>query len=260
MRSQQSISRRFALKWLASVGVSAGALSSFAFGGSEEPRFTPPPPSEETDPIKQLIDEATTELGEHSDRIGDVLCSPKYMSAHEWPRFRKLIGHHAPTGELTISARPEPGDLIEVTCKVVDEKTKPVVGALVYLYQTSAKGWYSDRAPHYSGNAGDARHARLFGYVRTDDTGTFKLHTIRPGGYPRSDLPQHIHIEATPPDDTLTPRVSEILFEDDSRLSPGSARDRAKRERFVIGAVTHAGDGVARVKVTFELSTMKPKR
>jgi len=30
----------------------------------------------------------------------------------------------------------------------------------MYFYQTSAKGWYSDRAAHVKAVAGDAKHAR----------------------------------------------------------------------------------------------------
>ena len=71
----------------------------------------------------------------------------------------------------------------------------PAKDALVYVYQTSAKGWYSARAPHLSGNGGDQGHARLFGYVVADERGRFEVRTIHPQGYPGTELPAHIHVE-----------------------------------------------------------------
>jgi protocatechuate 3,4-dioxygenase beta subunit len=253
------ISRRTLLKLIGASGFAASSLAHLAFAADDgEPRFTPPP-GDESDQIKSLIDDASSELANNPAAVSELLCSAKYMPAHEYPRFRKLIERCAPRGQITISSVPEPGDPIEVTCTIVDDRQRPVRDALVYLYHTSAKGWYSDRAPHYSGNAGDASHARLFGYVRSDERGSFTLRTRRPGGYPRSDLPQHIHIEITPPadDQALLPRISEILFEDDDRLSQPAARERAKRERFEIATVEHGADGVQRVRVRFALERKK---
>jgi protocatechuate 3,4-dioxygenase beta subunit len=104
---------------------------------------------------------------------------------------------------------------------VADTAGRPVAGALVYAYHTSAKGWYSDRAPHFTnddGKGGDSRHARLFGYVRTDAQGRFVLRTIRPGGYPRSELPEHVHWHASL--DGKPIGSGELCFADDPRLTP----------------------------------------
>ncbi len=184
------------------------------------------------------------------------------MAAHEWTRFRELIRANAPVGKITIVTKDEPGDRLRVRCRIVDPRDVGLRGAEVYLYHTSAKGWYSDRAPHYSGNAGDAKHARLFGWVKTDDDGWFELTTIRPQGYPRSDLPQHIHVEVAAPNESLAAIATEILFEDDDRLKPAAARSRAKAEGFVICDVSHGGDGVQRVeaKISLRAKEQKPRR
>lgn len=80
---------------------------------------------------------------------------------------------------------------------VKDNIGKPVTGALVYLYHTDCRGWYAADAPHVLQYEGDMRHARLFGDVKTDKEGKFELHTIKPAGYPKSDLPAHIHVHVT---------------------------------------------------------------
>lgn len=111
----------------------------------------------------------------------------------------------------------------------------PIAGAVAYVYHTSAKGWYSDKAAHIRAWSGDTRHARLFGYLKTDEDGSFEVRTIRPGGYPRSTLPQHIHLEIEA--DGYAPLVTELLFDDDPCLT-AELRDRAKREGFLIATLS----------------------
>ena len=117
---------------------------------------------------------------------------------------------------LTITTADEPGKRILVTGTIRNKEGKPVAGAIVYLYQTDTRGWYAASQPHVGGNEGDRRHARLFGYVKTGANGKFELHTIKPSGYPNSDLPAHIHIEITA--EGYPTMVTELLFDDDDRL------------------------------------------
>jgi protocatechuate 3,4-dioxygenase beta subunit len=114
---------------------------------------------------------------------------------------------------------------------VKDTDSKPVSGALVYLYHTDSRGWYAADAPHVSMNEGDMRHARLFGYVRTDKDGIFELHTIKPSGYPQSDLPAHIHVHISA--NGYRAFVTEFLFDDDERLV-GKIRENSIRNDFMI--------------------------
>lgn len=74
---------------------------------------------------------------------------------------------------------------------------QPVGGVIVYGYQTNAAGLYEpdDRAPSRAGR----RHGRYRGWVRTDGEGRFELRTVRPGGYPNSDIPEHIHLHVLEP-------------------------------------------------------------
>jgi protocatechuate 3,4-dioxygenase beta subunit len=86
--------------------------------------------------------------------------------------------------------------------------------------------------PHVSMNEGDMRHARLSGYLKTDKEGKFELHTIKPAGYPKSDLPAHIHVHVSA--NGYKAFGSEFLFDDDERLV-GKIRENAIREKFMIG-------------------------
>jgi protocatechuate 3,4-dioxygenase beta subunit len=182
-----------------------------------------------------------------------VLSDPSYLPAHEWPRFRKLVRQFAAKSRLTLVSAQEPGDALTVGGRVVDRNGKPVPAAEVYVYHTSAKGWYSDRAAHVRGNEGDRKHARLFGYVTTDEGGKFELRTIRPGGYPDSNLPCHIHVEVSPPRAEHATMITEILFDDDPRLT-GPVRERSQREGFLIARIRRDGRAAQHADVHLKLA------
>lgn len=187
-----------------------------------------------------LIKEASDKLKNQLTTVSSILTDKRYLPVHPSTAFRDLVKTHSTTDVLKISTADEPGKKIKVQCAITDKEGKPVAGALVYLYQTDAKGWYSAASPHVGGNEGDMRHARLFGYVKTDVTGKFELHTIKPSGYPRSDLPAHIHVHvwATGYADF----VNEFLFDDDERLL-GEIREQAVRNKFMIAKPEKAGAG-----------------
>src|SRR4030095_14658819 len=97
----------------------------------------------------------------------------------------------------------------------------------------------------------DMRHARLFGYVKTDKNGMFELHTIKPSGYPKSDLPAHIHVHVSA--DGFQSFVTEFLFDDDERLV-GKIRENAMRDKFIIAKPEKAvGPFVQQFSYTIEL-------
>lgn len=218
---------------------------------TEEPRFTLPP-GEETSEIKSLIDKAQASLASGTISATDLLTDSAYMVAHEWTRFRKLIRQYAKTKQITIVTPDEPGEPLVVGGVIRNKQGEPIKKALIYLYQTSSKGWYSDKAPHISGMAGDEKYARLFGYLRTDQNGHFEFRTIRPAGYPRSNLPAHIHIEIEVAGSEPNTFVSEIQFEDDPRLTK-EMRNRALKERLFIFPVKRDTNGVQRVNADIRI-------
>lgn len=183
--------------------------------------------------ISKTIEKLDSLLVHRSVSASDILSNAAYMYLHSKTAFRELIKKHAPVGQITIVTATEPGKRIKVKCNVADKDGKPLANALVYAYQTSAKGWYSDTAAHILMNEGDMRHARLFGYVITDIAGIFELETIQPSGYPGSDLPAHIHLAMWKGGKYVPGVPGELLFDDDSRLT-AERRTRAIAEGFLI--------------------------
>ena len=178
-----------------------------------------------------LIADVENKLMNHTVTISQVLTNKDYEQLHPETGFRELIKKYAATGTTDIAPANEPGKKIKIMVFLKDKNGQPLGGVVVYLYQTDARGWYAADAPHVLMNEGDRKHARLFGYVKTDKNGQFEIHTIKPSGYPQSDLPAHIHIEIN--GDTNGNKITELLFDDDERLK-GTIRTNAEREGYFI--------------------------
>ena len=146
-----------------------------------------------------LIKEAEEKLKTGKATISQILTDKKYDAVHPETNFRELIKKYSRAEPISIATDTIPGKKIKVVGIVKNEEGKPVADALIYLYHTDARGWYAADMPHVLMNEGDMRHARLFGYVKTDKEGKFELHTIKPSGYPKSDLPAHIHVHVDAP-------------------------------------------------------------
>lgn len=178
-----------------------------------------------------LINEATNKLKDKTTTVSALLTDKDYLSLHADTEFRELIKKNCTPEILQITTSDEPGKKIKVLGTITDKEGRPVTDALVYMYQTDSKGWYAAGSPHVGGNEGDMRHARLFGYVRTDANGKFEMQTVKPSGYPKSELPAHIHVHVWA--DGYSNFVNEFLFDDDERLT-GEIRTQSIRNRFMI--------------------------
>jgi protocatechuate 3,4-dioxygenase beta subunit len=110
----------------------------------------------------------------------------------------------------------------------------PIRDLLVYAYHANAAGHYVP-AP---GATGCFRfHGRLHGWARPDSVGQVILRSIRPGGYPRSTEPAHVHVVVQFPG-ARGFYVNDVLFDDDVRLT---AKIRAQQ-------LAPGGTGVVRAK------------
>ena len=184
----------------------------------------------QTDTVS-LLKEVETKLKNKSGSVPSILSEKKFLALHPLTPFRELIKKHCTAEPVKITTDTEPGKKIRIIASLQDENGKSIEGTAVYFYQTDAKGWYAADKPHVGGNSGDQRHARLFGYAKTDAAGKFEIHTIKPSGYPQSDLPAHIHVEVHEP--AYQTKITEFLFDDDERLT-GSIRTNSQGEGFII--------------------------
>ena len=88
-----------------------------------------------------------------------------------------------------IAPASEPGAPLIVRGQLLNGDGSPAAGAVVFAYQTDRGGLYDRRenGPH---------SWRLRGWVKTGADGRFTFETIRPGSYPNSNNPPHIHFTA----------------------------------------------------------------
>lgn len=207
-----------------------------------------PPPGPATTQEKSLLAKAKESLEAPEADVSAILTNPAFTPVRARTEFRELIKAHAAPKPLTICGPEEPGTRLHVTFEFVDAAGRPVAGALLYLYHTSAKGWYSDKAAHIQASSGDYRHARLFGYAITDANGRIDVRTIRPASYPNTDLPQHLHLHLSVGGKEVL--ASELLFEDDPMLSREKL-EAAEHGGYVAAKVEKAADGVHKCKATF---------
>ena len=158
----------------------------------------------------------------------------------------EAAGGKAATGAATAVLIPagEPGEPLIVEGRVLSEGGKPVAGTPVYLYHTDIQGYYSAGGKDER-NAG-ARNSRLRGNLKTDEEGRYHFRTIKPGQYPGSGPPAHIHYEITPGQQPM--QAFELIFEGDSRLTPEIRQRAAKHDFFILCTPAKDAQGNLRCK------------
>jgi protocatechuate 3,4-dioxygenase beta subunit len=87
-----------------------------------------------------------------------------------------------------IAPESEPGPALVIHGRAFQEDgTTPLTDAVVFAYHTGVDGRYD--------KPGSPAHSwRLKGWARTDKEGRFEFRTIRPGSYPNSRNPAHVHV------------------------------------------------------------------
>ena len=81
--------------------------------------------------------------------VSQLIQDERFQGLHPQPVFRQLAKAIARLSVLSIPQDSEPGTRIVASGIVVDQSDRPIDGAIAYVYHTSAKGWYSDKAaPH----------------------------------------------------------------------------------------------------------------
>ncbi len=127
---------------------------------------------------------------------------------------------------VKIAPKDEPGQPMQIRGTVFDKLGNPIPGVIVYAYHTNAEGLYLPDGKFRGQEA--FRHGRLRGWAVTDDRGEYGFDSIRPAGYPNSDLPAHVHMHVIEVG-RCTYYIDDIMFEDDPRLTS------QKRQELVLG-------------------------
>jgi protocatechuate 3,4-dioxygenase beta subunit len=109
--------------------------------------------------------------------------------------------------------------------------TTPLAGASLQVWQTDADGVYG---PGHG--TGSLTCCYLQGELRTDARGRYEITTIKPGHYKgeADPPPAHIHFEVSHPD--AGGLMTELLFEGDPSVVPGTQQGHVARLTTVAGS------------------------
>jgi protocatechuate 3,4-dioxygenase beta subunit len=130
----------------------------------------------------------------------------------------------AQVSSIVIPPAGEPGVALSVEGRVLLASGAPATGVEVYVYHTDARGYYSP-------DGRDERNPRLRGWLRTTSDGRYQLRTIRPGPYPNSGPPAHIHYEVSAASGV---QRFELVFEGDARLTDDIRRQAAAHGEYTL--------------------------
>lgn len=156
---------------------------------------------------------------------------------------------------MVLAGPDEPGERLVLTGTVsASDGETPVPGVLVYAYHTDLTGRYTKRGDE-TGNG--RRHGRLRGWLVTDERGRYRIDTIRPGGYPGSTEPAHIHMTVRPPGGEER-WIDSVEFVDDPRLTAAHRTRREGRGGSGIVEPVRGEDGVWRARRDVVLSDSAP--
>jgi protocatechuate 3,4-dioxygenase beta subunit len=142
--------------------------------------------------------------------------------------------------KTAICTDEEPGEplIVSGTIYSPDGRT-PLEGISLYVYQTDATGVYTT-------SGGDNRNTRIHGSMRSNAEGRYEFRTIKPGSYPGSRNPAHIHAYVSGPG---YPEywIDEYHFDDDQFISDEQKRKAASLGSFSpILKLTKGSDGILR--------------
>ena len=89
------------------------------------------------------------------------------------------------------------GTKVKLTGTIYKKDKTPAAGVILYIYHTNDAGIYEKKG----NETGWGRmHGYMRGWIKTDSTGRYTFYTIKPGSYPNSTIPAHIHAILLEPD------------------------------------------------------------
>lgn len=105
---------------------------------------------------------------------------------------------------------------LKITGKVYQKDGKTLAeNIIIYIYHTNENGIYETKGDE---EGWAKRHGYIRGWAKTSSEGTFTFYTFRPGSYPNTSAPQHIHMTIKEPN-TNAYYIDDIMFEDDKFLT-----------------------------------------
>jgi len=136
-----------------------------------------------------------------------------------WNKWKFFFQQKSYSWKVIIADEKKPREKLIVTGTIynLDRKT-PAEGVTVYVYHTDAKGIYGKG------------EELLDGTMITDKDGKYKYHTIKPGSYPDSKNPAHVHYKVS--GKNIHEQWFELKFEGDPFISKEESKKETSKGNF----------------------------
>lgn len=127
------------------------------------------------------------------------------------------------------------GEQLKVTGIIYKKDGKtPAGGVILYIYHTGAGGRYDTKGDE---KGWGKRHGYHRGWIKTKEDGHYTFYTIRPGSYPASKIPAHIHATIKEPE-LNEYYIDDFHFDDDPFLTSNERNNTSPK----------AGSGIVTLK------------
>jgi len=124
---------------------------------------------------------------------------------------------HNTSWETTIADESEEGERLILEGKVYEtDGQTPAENVIIYAYHTNDQGEYEKRGDE-TGNG--VRHGHLRAWAKTNESGQYRFHTIKPAPYPSHAEPAHIHMTLLR-EDFEEYWINSTWFEGDELITP----------------------------------------
>lgn len=117
---------------------------------------------------------------------------------------------------INIADENEPGNKMIIKGRLLkNDNITPLNDVIIYVYHTDNNGYYSKK-----GNEKGVQkyHGHLHGWGKTDESGNFEIHSIKPARYPGNKFPAHIHAVLKIPGKTPF-YINDFVFKDDDLVN-----------------------------------------
>lgn len=150
------------------------------------------------------------------------------------------------TNRDTCPAWNQPGPKLLLTGTILQaDGITPAPGVMLYYYHTNISGRYPQDASEPRNmlpNAEGQSHGYMRGWVKTGSDGRYFIYTVRPGAYPGSDIPAHIHPTITEPGGIPEYYIDDFVFDDDKLVNSAFRKKMENRGGSGVLRLVRKGD------------------